>query len=246
MRFFVGLHHPSHAANFERCMVSANRLKDRRSDFPAREWIMDSGAFTAVTTLGGFPHPPEEYAERVLRWKECGQMLRAVSQDFMCEEFALAATGRTIEEHQQLTVERYRELADLCGPETIMPVLQGRSPADYARCVDLYGSLLDAGTWTGVGSLCRRNRSPAEVEAILLAIYHRRPDLRLHGFGLKLTSLASGVVRRLLYSADSLAWSFAARKQGRDANDWREARAFSARVEGQSIQQVLDFVYEAG
>lgn len=49
MKFYVGLHQPSHAANFARCMVSANRLKDRRSDFGARDWIMDSGAFTTVT-----------------------------------------------------------------------------------------------------------------------------------------------------------------------------------------------------
>ena len=224
-------------------MVSANRLKDRRSEFAASEWIMDSGAFTTVTTLGGFPHPPEEYAEQVLRWSACGKLLRAVSEDYMCEHFALEATGKTVTEHQHLTVERYRELADLCGADLIMPVLQGRSPADYVRCLDLYGSVLPFGAWAGVGSLCRRNGSPTEVEAILLAIHHSRPDLRLHGFGLKLTSLASGMVRRLLYSSDSLSWSFAARKQGRDANDWREAQRFAARIERQPVQEVFDFVW---
>ena len=44
-------------------MVSTNRLKERRSQFAASEWIMDSGAFTAITTLGCLPEPPEEYAE---------------------------------------------------------------------------------------------------------------------------------------------------------------------------------------
>lgn len=34
-------------------------------------------------------------------------------------------------------------------------------------------------------------------------------------------------VREFLYSADSMAWSFAARKQGRSANDWREAARFA-------------------
>lgn len=224
-------------------MVSANRLKDRRSAFGASEWIMDSGAFTTVTTFGGYPEPPEEYADRVLRWKSCGHLLRAVSQDFMCEEFALSATGLTLEDHQQLTVERYQRLRDLCGADLIMPVLQGESPADYAHCINSYGPLLPTGTWAGVGSLCRSNGSPGEVEAILLEIHRRRPDLKLHGFGLKLTSLASGVVRKLLYSADSLAWSFSARKQGRDANDWREARNFAARIELQPVQEVLDFVW---
>lgn len=242
----MGLHQPGHAAHFARCMVSANRLRGRRSEFPASEWIMDSGAFTTVTTFGGFPHPPEEYAETVLRFKGCGRLLRAVSQDYMCEESALAATGITVEEHQQLTIERYRRLRDLCGEDLVMPVLQGRSPDDYAHCLDLYGSLLPAGAWAGVGSLCRRNGSPSEVEQILLAIHQSRPDLKLHGFGLKLTSLASSVVRGLLYSADSLAWSWAARRQGRDANDWREARSFAARVESQPVQQVFDFVWSKG
>lgn len=227
-------------------MVSTNRLKERRSQFAASEWIMDSGAFTAITTLGCLPEPPEEYAEEVLRWKGCGNLLRAVSQNYMCEEFAVAATGRTVEEHQHLTVERYRRLRYLCGEGLIMPVLQGRSPADYARCLQIYGSLLPVGAWAGVGSLCQRNGSPAEVEAILLAIHHRRPDLKRHGFGLKLTSLASAVVRGLLYSADSLSWSFAARKQGRDANDWREARDFAARIERQPVQGVFDFVWSNG
>lgn len=37
-------------------------------------------------------------------------------------------------------------------------------------------------------------------------------------------------MRRLLYSADSMAWSYSARKQGRNANDWREAAEFARRV----------------
>ena len=65
---------------------------------------------------------------------------------------------------------------------------------------------------------------------MLLAVHAERPDLRLHGFGLKTTALGSGVVRGLLYSADSMAWSFAARKAGRDANSWREAKAYADRV----------------
>jgi hypothetical protein len=49
-------------------------------------------------------------------------------------------------------------------------------------------------------------------------------------FGVKLTALQSPIVRRLLFSADSMAWSFAARKAGRDSNDWREAKAFELRA----------------
>ena len=47
---------------------------------------------------------------------------------------------------------------------------------------------------------------------------------------MKLIALQSHIVRRLLWSADSMAWSFAARKQGRDGNSIQEALAFVARV----------------
>ncbi len=228
--FYVGLHQPAHAARFERCMVSVSRLRARKSDFPAREWMMDSGAFTEVTKHGGFRFPPEEYAEHVARWSRCGNMVAAVSQDYMCEPFALAATGGTVEQHQAQTVERYAAIRALRATAYILPVLQGWHPADYAAHVRLYGDLLAHGAWVGVGSVCKRNSSPGTIEDVLTAILQVRPDLRLHGFGLKLTALRSATVRALLHSADSMAWSFSARKQGRSGNDWREAARFVRRV----------------
>jgi hypothetical protein len=64
----------------------------------------------------------------------------------------------------------------------------------------------------------------------LSAIKAERPDLRLHGFGVKTTSLRVQAIRDLLWSADSMAWSFSARKQGRRANDWQEAKRFERAV----------------
>ncbi len=236
MRFFVGLHHPADARHFDRCMVSVNSIRNRRSDFPVREWIMDSGAFTEVSRHGDFWEPAEAYAESVERWSRCGRMLAAVSQDYMCEPFILAGTGRTVAEHQHLTIERYRDVLKLSRQTYVMPVLQGWHPEDYASHVRDYGSLLWPGMWVGVGSVCKRNSKPSEVEAVLLAIHRERPDLRLHGFGLKLTALASDVVRRLLWSSDSMAWSLHARLNGGNANDWREAMRYAARVERQPVQ----------
>jgi hypothetical protein len=82
----------------------------------------------------------------------------------------------------------------------------------------------------GVGSICKRQARPAVVATVLRAIKELRPDLLLHGFGVKLTSLKDADVRKLLETADSTAWSYAARKQGRNANDWREAKAFVLKV----------------
>ena len=53
-RFYIGTHMVNHAARFERCMISVNRLKTRKSDFVAQHWIMDSGAFTEISTHGQY------------------------------------------------------------------------------------------------------------------------------------------------------------------------------------------------
>jgi hypothetical protein len=48
---------------------------------------------------------------------------------------------------------------------------------------------------------------------------------------LKITALKSMVVRECLWTSDSMAWSFAARWEGRNANDWHEAQRFIERVQ---------------
>jgi len=231
MKFFVGLHQPSDARHFETAFISVGRLRRlKRTRLKVRQWIMDSQAFTTIRTYGGYPHPVEEYAAEIARWKHNGQLLAAVSQDYMCEPVMLEKTGLTIEDHQKLTIERYDALLKCNTGVYIMPVLQGYSPADYARHIDQYGDRLARGMWVGVGSICKRNSSPQSIIEVLSTIKEKRPDLRLHGFGLKLTALSDPRVRSLLETADSMAWSFSARKQGRNANDWKEARRFANKI----------------
>lgn len=226
MRFFVGLHQPSDAQHFEASFISVNRLRRRKSNFVVGDWILDSGAFSTILTHGGYPHPVEEYAMQIRRWKTCGNLLAAVAQDYMCEPAMLAITGLAVADHQRLTIERYDDLLR-CGTGCyIMPVLQGYAPDDYVSHIRQYGSRLARGAWVGVGSVCKRNGNPRAILDVLIAIKTERPDLRLHGFGLKTIALANGIIRRLLYTADSMAWSFAARMMGRNANDYREAIKF--------------------
>ena len=66
------------------------------------------------------------------------------------------------------------------------------------------------------GSLYKRQGDPEVIAAILDAILLDRPDLRLHGFGCKRTSLLEPAVRSRLATADTMAWSYAARFEGRD------------------------------
>lgn len=192
---------------------------------------MDSGAFSTILQYGGYPHPVEEYADHIRRWKDNGNLLAVVAQDYMCEPAMLDKTGLTVADHQRLTIERYDDLLRCETGVYIMPVLQGYEPDEYVQHIRQYGDRLKRGAWVGVGSVCKRNADPRAILAVLAAIKNERPDLLLHGFGLKTIALAHGVIRALLHTADSMAWSFAARKNGRNANDYREALRFKEGID---------------
>lgn len=238
IQFYVGLHQPSDAQHFERCCISINRIVDRRSSFLAGAVLLDSGAFTKVARDGGYVNGPEVYAAHVTHWADRINLVAAASEDLMCEQFVLERTGLDVATHQRLTIERYDAIQALAGHTThIMPVLQGYQPSEYVAHIRQYGARLTPAMWVGVGSVCKRNGSPDATAAVLLAIKQERPDLRLHGFGLKTTALESDLIRSLLHSADSMAWSYAARREGRNANDWREAEAFTRRITAQRVKQ---------
>ena len=235
----MGLHQPSDAKHVGASFISVNRLRSRKRMRGIGDWIMDSGAFSTIAMHGGYPFGVEEYAAQIARWRHSGRLLAAVAQDFMCEPAMLARTGLTVADHQRLTIERYDALRPLVDGVYVMPVLQGYRPEEYAAHLEQYGGRLTPGMWVGVGSVCKRNGDAAAIEAVLMAIKRVRPDLRLHGFGLKFTALRSGLVRNLLDTADSMAWSYAARRQGRKANDWREAARFAAAIEAMPFQRSL-------
>lgn len=230
MIFYLGTHVLGHAKEFERTFISVNRIRNRRSDFVVKDWILDSGAFTEISKFGHYRSPVTEYAQQVNRWSTCGNLELAVTQDYMCEPFILAKTGLTVQQHQHLTIERYDTLLGLTQTP-IMPVLQGYVPEDYVRHLALYGERLKQGQRVGVGSICKRNGNPQAIAAVLEAIKRERSDLQLHGFGLKTTALRNEYIVSLLYSADSMAWSYAARRQGRDRNGLAEAQRFVTEIE---------------
>lgn len=229
MIFYVGVHHPSDAKNFERSFISINTIRNRKSPFEVQKWIMDSGAFTEISTYGEYRFEPEVYGEEINRWRKNGGFQMAVTQDYMCEPFILKITGKTVEEHQKLTVERYKRIVKVAECP-VMPVLQGYQLRDYLRHREMYGDLITYGQRVGVGSVCKRNANISEIEGVLMGIHESCPSLKLHGFGVKTTALKSEWVWRSLFSADSMAWSFAARREGRDGNDWREGKAFEERI----------------
>lgn len=236
VKFYPGLHQPADAQHFPLACININRLWGRKKPVQCADVVVDSGAFRELFLHGKYRHSVNIHAAEIHRLHTSGvvSIAAAVAQDYMCEPFILAKTGLTIEDHQRLTIERYdalvAELERLFGgtiPFHVMPVLQGFAPQDYVNHIRMYGDRLKPGMWVGVGSVCKRQGDPRSIIAVLQAIASERPDLLLHGFGVKKTALMHPGVRELLSTADSMAWSFAARKQGRDANDWREAALFA-------------------
>lgn len=211
--FFLGTHETSWLARTDVPLFVAHPRLKRRVKLPVARgaWALDSGGFTEITMRGGWTIDARTYGEAVTRYMEhIGNMRWAAIQDWMCEDIALAKTGKTVREHQRLTTRSYLDLNERFPSVPWAPVLQGQEPDDYERHVAEYeaaGVRLADCKIVGVGSVCRRQDTTAATD-----IFRRlgRYNLKLHGFGLKMGGLERSA--GMLASADSLAWSFGARK----------------------------------
>lgn len=208
MIFWLGTHRPSWLAQAGvPLMVSARTLRGRRTlPRSVAPWALDSGGFTELSLHARWTISGAQYADEIERLSEqVGRLEWAAPQDWMCEPWILANTGRSIAEHQALTVASVLELRERCP--SVIPVLQGWNADDYWRHVESYtaaGIDLRAEPVVGVGSICRRQGTAFAARLVEgLARY----GLRLHGFGIK-----SGAATQWLASADSLAWSYHARR----------------------------------
>ena len=172
---------------------------------------MDSGGFTELSTHGCWTTTAREYARDAKRIAdEVGRCVFAAQQDWMTEPWILDRTGFNVREHQRRTVDNLLELRALQPSMRWLPVLQGWTLGDYLNHLEEFdraGVDLREEVAVGIGSVCRRQRvtRPTHIAMILHA-----EGLRLHGFGIKVSGLRW--MAPLLSSADSMAWSFAARK----------------------------------
>ncbi|MER5419888.1 DUF7221 family queuine tRNA-ribosyltransferase-like protein [Streptosporangium roseum] len=212
--FYLGAHQPHWlwTADFP-LFVSHRQLARKVALRPARtRWALDSGGFTELSLHGRWITTPEQYAAAVTRYAEqIGHLDFAAPQDWMCEPFMVERTGLSVAEHQHRTVANYLHLRQIAPALPFIPVIQGWHLADYLACVRLYeaaGVDLAALPRVGLGSVCRR-QSSAEIETITTTL--ARAGLRLHGFGVKTGGLHRYGPR--LASADSMAWSYAARRE---------------------------------
>ncbi|HEY3957968.1 MAG TPA: hypothetical protein VGM53_31780 [Streptosporangiaceae bacterium] len=213
--FYLGAHQPHWLwrAGFP-LFVSHRQLarRPRRLRPATCRWALDSGGFTELSLHGRWVTPPADYAAAVTRYaSQIGGLDFAAPQDWMCEPFMLDRTGLSVGEHVHRTVANYLALRQLAPALPIIPVVQGWRLGDYLACVELYATAgvdLAALPRVGLGSVCRR-QSTTEIALIVTEL--ARAGLRLHGFGVKTEGLR--LYGHLLASADSMAWSYAARRR---------------------------------
>jgi hypothetical protein len=214
MNFFLGTHEPSWLARTNiPLFISYNRLIRYKALPRANNyWAMDSGAFTQLANHGRWTISSREYADSVADIAlRIGKLKWASIQDWLCSPLVLQATGLTIEEHQSKTIRSLIDLRESASHIHWIPVLQGwdvKSYLDHFTAYRAYGLQLENEPLVGVGSLANRKGSP-EVFEILSELKQR--GLKTHAFGL--SNVALNKVHPLLESADSLAWSFIARRR---------------------------------
>ena len=192
----------------------SHRTLRRRKTMPIAnvDWCLDSGGFTELSLNGKWVTTPSTYVEWTRRYvDEIGRLRWASQQDMMCEDVMLQKTGLTVADHQRLTIDNFLTLRDMAADLPFIPVIQGQTVDDYLRHVDQFSAagvdLLNE-TVVGIGSVCRR-QATNEIVSIITRI--TESGIRLHGFGMKTLGLRK--VHHLMESADSMAWSFTARRE---------------------------------
>jgi hypothetical protein len=203
--------------------VSDRRLRERKTlPRATARWALDSGGFTELQDYGGWTVEPADYIARG-RWyrDEIGRLDWAAPQDWMCEPAIInggwhggqyfVGTHLSVAEHQARTVANFVQLREMAPDLPFIPVLQGFTGDEYAHCIDLYaasGIDLTREPIVGLGSVCRREATTEIYDIVRSLMKHG--VTRLHGFGVKSEGL--DLYGNLLTSADSLAWSFNARR----------------------------------
>lgn len=223
-RFYLGTHRgrwlEDHRFAGIPLFVTYNTLsayRRRGDDFPkgiATDYAIDSGAYTEISRFGDWRDSPDIYGGRVYRFiEDIGRPPDFVAiQDMPCEPGALAASGFTVTDHLEFTLDSLLYLRSEFPHARWLPTLQGWRLEDYLRHEQMHreaGVDLTQEPLVGLGSVCKRVSS-ADIAAIVTTLAAR--GIRLHCFGVKRDGLAR--IGHAISSADSLAWSATARRSG--------------------------------
>ncbi|HEX7782625.1 MAG TPA: hypothetical protein VF509_07440 [Sphingobium sp.] len=212
-------------------LISANALSRWSEKRGWREWsgwrmgqlqnaqglpglCLDSAGFVAAARYGGFPWSLPDYVALASAypfqwWASADYCVEAeISRD---RDEVIDRLSRTIRANRDCRVRG----EDAGIADRLMPVIQGRRPCDYERCIDALWGSIRPGALIGVGSMCRRDIHGAE--GLIAVIDHLDqilpPGVRLHAFGVKGSALPYLVpFAHRVASIDSQAYGVGARR----------------------------------
>lgn len=190
--------------------ISSVRLVDR-AHFGSLNAALDSAGFVAAAKYRGYPWSFDQYLDLVesYDWAWYSGMDLCVEPEIAGSQadvmFRLAETCRLYTDLRN--VARDRGMADP------MPILQGWTPAQYVWCAEKF-PVLEWPSLIGLGSMCRRHlHGEVGVFAVLDALDKvLPPHVQFHMFGLKGPALQHIGQHPRIFSTDSMAWDFAARR----------------------------------
>lgn len=238
LEIIIGLPHLSEGPILQRAralqrpaLISANGLSHWTNKRGWREWAgwrlaqlanahglsalcLDSAGFVAASRYGGFPWTIADYvalaAAYPFRWW--------ASADY-CVEAEIARDRDEVMDRLSRTIRANHDCRRLAMDygivDTMMPVIQGRRPDDYERCIDAIADWLRPGTLLGIGSMCRRDvHGPEGLIAVIDHLDRILPaGVRLHAFGVKGAALPFLLpYGRRIASIDSQAYGVSARR----------------------------------
>jgi len=199
--------------------------RDNKPFDTIKRLFTDSGGYSFMKGKGEYQTTGAEYLDYVERHRPHRFALR----DYPCERDVLEKHGRTVLEHQKMTVNAHVDLLNEWEDRGLtsepMAVIQGWDVSEYIRHVDM---LREAGALTdvvGVGSVCRRNAT-ADILAVLNAVSDcLRGSAKMHAFGVK-TDVLKGDYPDSLESVDTHSYDYRARYHCIDHNypskGWRD------------------------
>ena len=238
IEIIVGLPHLADGALLERAvalrapvLISANCLSRWRKADGWRDWTgwrtstlanaadlasidLDSAGYTMTVAYNGMPWSIDDYMALAASY----HFRRVASADYCCE-IRVAHDREEVRDRISRTIATNRECharaVDLGIRDRFMPVLQGRTPDDYVRCLDKLDGLILPGTVVGIGSMCRRPiHGPEGLIAVVERLSRDFPiGAKMHAFGVKGDALPYlAPFAPWIASIDSQAYGIAARQ----------------------------------
>ncbi|HEX7784354.1 MAG TPA: hypothetical protein VF509_16260 [Sphingobium sp.] len=231
-------------------LISANALSRWSEKRGWREWsgwrmgqlenaqglpslCLDSAGFVAAARYGGFPWSLSAYVSLAsaypFEWW--------ASADY-CVEAEIARDRDEVADRLSRTIRANRDcqvLGEDAGiADRLIPVIQGRRPSDYERCIDALWGAIRPGALIGVGSMCRRDiHGPEGLIAVVDHLDQILPaGVRLHIFGAKGSALPYLLpFAHRVASIDSQAYGVGARRAALKAGTSKTDRMVADHME---------------